>query len=535
MVGLFINTVPVRVRLPPGEPLRGLLTAAPGQPVATAGPPAPGAGRDPAPGRAGRAVRHLTVFENYPLDPAAPGADAGGLRVTGIDGPRRHPLPAEPAGGARRAAAAAARLPRRPVRPRERRGHRAARLVRLLGRRGAPSPSAPLGRLDMLSADERQHRPGRLERHRRAYVPRATLPELFAPQAARTPGRRRAGLRRRDADLRRARRARQPAGAPPARAGVGPETRRGAAARALGRPGGRAARVCSRPAAPTCRSTRTTRAERLAFMLADAAAPVLVTHGGAAHPPCRPTRPASSTSTPTRPGIAPQPADAPARPHRPGTPRTSSTPRAPPARPRASSSRSAASPITCAGWRTTIRSTGSDVVLSSHSPSASTRRSGRSGCRSVTGAALVHRADATQPRPRQLAALDRASSGVTVAHLVPSLLEPVMAADCRRSRRSAAVLRRRGAADEPRPRGARVARRRRWSTSTGPPRPPFRSRPCSRRLRRLPDHRPPDRPPIWNTRVYVLDPACGRCRRRGRRAVRGGRRVWRAATWAVRA
>ena len=33
----------------------------------------------------------------------------------------------------------------------------------------------------------------------------------------------------------------------------------------------------SRPAAPICRSTRTTRAERLAFMLADAGAPVLVT------------------------------------------------------------------------------------------------------------------------------------------------------------------------------------------------------------------------------------------------------------------
>ena len=58
MVGLFINTLPLRIKLPPGKPLLALVRGGAGQPVASDGAPASRACRDPGPGRIGRAVRH---------------------------------------------------------------------------------------------------------------------------------------------------------------------------------------------------------------------------------------------------------------------------------------------------------------------------------------------------------------------------------------------------------------------------------------------------------------------------------------------
>ena len=58
MVGLFINTLPLRVKLPPGKPLCDLLKEIAGQPVATDRAPASWPCRDPGSRRAGRAVRH---------------------------------------------------------------------------------------------------------------------------------------------------------------------------------------------------------------------------------------------------------------------------------------------------------------------------------------------------------------------------------------------------------------------------------------------------------------------------------------------
>ena len=58
MVGLFINTLPLRMRLPPELPLSELLRQTQEQPVAADGASAPRAGRDPAGGGRGRAVRH---------------------------------------------------------------------------------------------------------------------------------------------------------------------------------------------------------------------------------------------------------------------------------------------------------------------------------------------------------------------------------------------------------------------------------------------------------------------------------------------
>ena len=71
MVGLFINTLPLRIKLPPGKPLLALAQGAAGQPVAADGAPASRACRDPAAGRLGRAVRHAAGVRELSGRPAA--------------------------------------------------------------------------------------------------------------------------------------------------------------------------------------------------------------------------------------------------------------------------------------------------------------------------------------------------------------------------------------------------------------------------------------------------------------------------------
>ena len=85
-------------------------------------------------------------------------------------------------------------------------------------------PTAPLGRA-AASWTTRSATPScGLERHRAGRCRTATLPELFAAQAARTPDAVAVVFEEQHAELRRARRPCQPAGASSARAGVGPET-----------------------------------------------------------------------------------------------------------------------------------------------------------------------------------------------------------------------------------------------------------------------------------------------------------------------
>ena len=58
MVGLFINTLPLRMRLPPAQAAARAAAGGAGQPVAADGAPASRPCRDPGAGRIGRAVRH---------------------------------------------------------------------------------------------------------------------------------------------------------------------------------------------------------------------------------------------------------------------------------------------------------------------------------------------------------------------------------------------------------------------------------------------------------------------------------------------
>ena len=144
------------------------------------------------------------------------------------------------------------------------------------------SPGSGCRELPLLAEAERDAGAGGVERHRGRSCPRERcVHQLFEAQVERTPDAVAVAFDGQRLTYARAERAGQPAGAPPARAGRGPEVRGGRCAwsarwswwwRMLG---------VSRRAAPTCRWTRRYPAERLAYMLRDAAAPVLVTQRGA--------------------------------------------------------------------------------------------------------------------------------------------------------------------------------------------------------------------------------------------------------------
>ena len=110
MVGLFINTLPLRIKLPPGKPLSELLAGGAGR--ASRGLMAQqhlGLAEIQGLAGLGELFDTLVVFENYPVDRGGLAADAGGLRHHRDQRARCHALSAEPGGHPGRAAAAAAR------------------------------------------------------------------------------------------------------------------------------------------------------------------------------------------------------------------------------------------------------------------------------------------------------------------------------------------------------------------------------------------------------------------------------------------
>ena len=185
----------------------------------------------------------------------------------------------------------------------------AERLVRLLTA-AAEDPARPIGTLDILSPDERAHHPDAA-----GTTPRA--PSRTPPSRSCSPHRPRSTpdavalvYEDRDAQLPRARRPREPAGASSALARRRARDRRGAVRRALVRHGGRAARhPQGRRRLPAARSGLP--AERLAFMLADAGRAVLITQVDAARAACPRITRASCDLDADRAAIARQPATAP--------------------------------------------------------------------------------------------------------------------------------------------------------------------------------------------------------------------------------
>ncbi|MEU6732794.1 amino acid adenylation domain-containing protein [Streptomyces physcomitrii] len=188
-VGLFINTVPARVRLRAGESLTGLLHRVQDEHAALLEHQHLGLAeiqRLVAPG-GGELFDTLVVFENFPAAEPSGAKDPDALRVTGVEvhDAVHYPLAliVEP-GGADRAELRlrlkydAARLGRHEV------AVLASRYTALL-RTLVTEPGLPLARVELLSLRERD-RLGELNATARP-VPPATLASLFTAQAARTP------------------------------------------------------------------------------------------------------------------------------------------------------------------------------------------------------------------------------------------------------------------------------------------------------------------------------------------------------------
>ncbi|MET8339414.1 condensation domain-containing protein, partial [Streptosporangium canum] len=161
MVGLFINTVPVRVRIDPAETLAGLLGRVQSEQSDLFAHHHLGLAEIQRLPGLGPLFDTMTVLENYPLDAAAlgsagagPGAE-GSLRLAGSSGTdaTHYPLALAVVPGGR----LSLRLDHRPdVIPRADAIRLLNRLTRLL-KAVAADPDRPLARLDLLSADERAH------------------------------------------------------------------------------------------------------------------------------------------------------------------------------------------------------------------------------------------------------------------------------------------------------------------------------------------------------------------------------------------
>ena len=184
MVGLFINTLPLRVQLPPGTALLELLRQVQASQSRLMEHQHLGLAEVQGLAGLGELFDTLVVFENYPVDRAGLSAEVGGLRLTdfrGLDA-THYPLSLAAHPGER----LQLQLSYRPdLFDRSSVEAIAGRLVRLL--EGAVAdPERAIGRLDILGADERHTILREWNATARA-VPGATLPELFAAQVARTP------------------------------------------------------------------------------------------------------------------------------------------------------------------------------------------------------------------------------------------------------------------------------------------------------------------------------------------------------------
>ncbi|MEU9609745.1 amino acid adenylation domain-containing protein [Streptomyces sp. NPDC048057] len=184
MVGLFINTLPVRVRLAAEQPLASLLSQV--QHEQTELMPHQYVGLDRLQSLAGTGALFdtLLVFENYPLDGDALSEQTGGVSLRGVEGEDAAHYPIS------LAAVPGAELElRADFRPDLFADawvdQLLERLLRVL-RTVVDAPRTPVGEIEILSAGERAELL-RIGAGSRVEVPRATLPELFEAQVAAAP------------------------------------------------------------------------------------------------------------------------------------------------------------------------------------------------------------------------------------------------------------------------------------------------------------------------------------------------------------
>ncbi|MGK4582313.1 amino acid adenylation domain-containing protein [Kitasatospora sp. HPMI-4] len=184
MVGLFINTLPLRLRLDPGETLVELLTRLQEEQSLLLAHQHLGLAEIQRLAGVGELFDTAMVFESYPLDPATLAGSEDGPRLTGLRGyDAVHytlGLAALPGDALR------FRLDFQPdLLSRQEVEAIAGRLVRVVETLVA-DVAVPVGRVEVLSPAERQRL---LEdgNDTDTEVPRGTIAELFTAQAARTP------------------------------------------------------------------------------------------------------------------------------------------------------------------------------------------------------------------------------------------------------------------------------------------------------------------------------------------------------------
>ncbi|WP_232383088.1 non-ribosomal peptide synthetase [Actinomadura violacea] len=153
MIGLFINTLPIRVRVRPGDTVAAALTRLQDEQAALMQHHHLGLSDVQRLAGTGPLFDTMTVLENYPFDPDAAGTDLGGLTLHNVDGhdATHYPLAlaAVPGRGL------SLRLDFRTDLFTEDEGQRLMRrFVRVL-ESVAHRPDLPLGRIDVLEDDER--------------------------------------------------------------------------------------------------------------------------------------------------------------------------------------------------------------------------------------------------------------------------------------------------------------------------------------------------------------------------------------------
>ncbi|KOG55943.1 hypothetical protein ADK38_43480, partial [Streptomyces varsoviensis] len=184
MVGFFINTVPVRVPLDGAQPLSEMLTGLQRRQSALRAHQHLGLSEINQLAGTGAAFDTLVVYENYPRPPAGPPRpDAFAISHAGATEAAHYPLTLAAVPGDRMLC----KLDYRPdVYDRATAESVLRRLIRVLEQMAA-DPTAPVGRIDALTPEER----ARVVAGWNATAdptPTATVPELIAGQALRTPG-----------------------------------------------------------------------------------------------------------------------------------------------------------------------------------------------------------------------------------------------------------------------------------------------------------------------------------------------------------
>ena len=184
MIGLFINTLPLRLRLPPSLSLIALLRELQERQSQLMAHQHLGLAEIQGLAGVGELFDTLVVFENYPVERGRLETAAGDLRLSEIEGHdgAHYPLNLAVIPGER----LTLRLDYRPdLFDRASMEAMAARLQRLVAAAVA-APDRALGSLDILSAAERRTILVEWNDTARAIAP-ATLPQLFAAQVARSP------------------------------------------------------------------------------------------------------------------------------------------------------------------------------------------------------------------------------------------------------------------------------------------------------------------------------------------------------------